>query len=209
MRTKVLSSLVAAIILVSLAATVELAAQEAQAEIGEPAPAFTLPDTYGQEHTLSDYEGKWVVLEWLNYDCPFVRKHYNSGNMQSLQQTYGEKGVVWLAIVSSAPGKQGHFPPDEMNSRSEQVGSAAAAVLLDPDGTVGRLYGARTTPQMVLIDPSGTVLYNGAIDDKPSARIETLEGAHNYLVAAIEEAMAGKPVSVPTTQPYGCSVKYK
>jgi cytochrome oxidase Cu insertion factor (SCO1/SenC/PrrC family) len=135
MRTKVLSSLVAAIILVSLAATVELAAQEAQAEIGEPAPAFTLPDTYGQEHTLSDYEGKWVVLEWLNYDCPFVRKHYNSGNMQSLQQTYGEKGVVWLAIVSSAPGKQGHFPPDEMNSRSEQVGSAAAAVLLDPDGT--------------------------------------------------------------------------
>jgi alkyl hydroperoxide reductase subunit AhpC len=209
MRTKVLSSLVVAIVLVSLAAAAELAAQGAQAEIGEPAPAFMLPDTYGHEHTLSDYDGKWVVLEWLNYDCPFVRKHYNSGNMQSLQQTYGEKGVVWLAVVSSAPGKQGHFPPDEMNSRSEQVGSAAAAVLLDPDGTVGRLYGARTTPQMVLIDPSGTVLYNGAIDDKPSARIETLEGAHNYLVAAIEEAMAGEPVSVPTTQPYGCSVKYK
>ncbi|KPK81706.1 MAG: alkyl hydroperoxide reductase [Gemmatimonas sp. SM23_52] len=209
MRTKVLSSLVAAIILASLAAAGELAAQEAQAEIGQPAPAFTLPDTYGTDQSLSDYSGKWVVLEWLNYDCPFVRKHYDSGNMPALQQTYGAKGVIWLAIVSSAPGKQGHFPPDEMNSRSEQAGSAAKAVLLDPDGTVGRLYGARTTPQMVLIDPSGTVLYNGAIDDKPSARIETLEGAHNYLVAAIEEAMAGKPVSVPTTQPYGCSVKYK
>lgn len=206
---RVLSSLVAAIVLVSLAAAPELGAQEAQAQIGEHAPAFTLPDTHGVEHSLSDYEGEWVVLEWLNYDCPFVRKHYDSGNMPSLQETYGAKGVIWFAIVSSAPGKQGYFAPDEMNRRSEQAGSAAKAVLLDPEGTVGRLYGARTTPQMVLIDPAGTVLYNGAIDDKPSARIETIEGAHNYLVAAIDEAMAGKPVSVPTSQPYGCSVKYK
>ncbi len=206
---RVLSSLVAAILLVSLAAAPELGAQEAQAQIGEHAPAFNLPDTYGVEHALSDYEGEWVVLEWLNYDCPFVRKHYDSGNMPSLQETYGAKGVIWFAIVSSAPGKQGYFAPDEMNRRSEQAGSAAKAVLLDPEGTVGRLYGARTTPQMVLIDPAGTVLYNGAIDDKPSARIETIEGAHNYLVAAIDEAMAGKPVSVPTSQPYGCSVKYK
>jgi len=206
---RVLSSLVAAIVLVSLAAAPELGAQEAQAQIGEHAPAFTLPDTYGDEHSLPDYEGEWVVLEWLNYDCPFVRKHYDSGNMPSLQETYGSKGVIWFAVVSSAPGKQGYFAPDEMNRRSEQAGSVAKAVLLDPEGTVGRLYGARTTPQMVLIDPAGTVLYNGAIDDKPSARIETIEGAHNYLVAAIEEAMAGKPVSVPTSQPYGCSVKYK
>jgi hypothetical protein len=209
MRTKVLSSLVATTVLVSLAAAPQLAAQEAQAEIGEPAPTFTLPDTYGNEHSLSDYEGEWVVLEWLNYDCPFVGKHYNSGNMPSLQKSYGEKGVVWLAVVSSAPGKQGYFAPDEMNARSEQVESAAKAVLLDPEGTVGHLYGARTTPQMVLIDPSGTVLYNGAIDDKPTTRIGDIEVAHNYLVAAIDEAMAGKPVSVPTSQPYGCTVKYK
>ncbi len=208
MKTRV-TCLVAATVLVLAAAAPQIAAQEAQAEIGEPAPAFTLPDTYGNEHSLSDYAGEWVVLEWLNYDCPFVRKHYVSGNMPSLQRTYGAKGVVWLAIVSSAPGKQGYFPPDEMNRRSEQAGSAAKAVLLDPEGTVGHLYGAKTTPQMVLIDPSGTVLYNGAIDDKPSTQVADIEGAHNYLVAAIEEAMAGQPVSVPTSQPYGCSVKYK
>jgi hypothetical protein len=209
MTNKIMSALAGAIVLASLAGVPELVAQDAKAEIGKHAPAFTLPDTYGEEHSLSDYEGQWVVLEWLNYDCPFVGKHYNSGNMPSLQKTYGEKGVVWLAVVSSAPGKQGYFPPDEMNARSEKVKSAAKAVLLDPEGTVGRLYNARTTPQMVLIDPSGTVLYNGAIDDKPTARLEDIEGAHNYLVAAAEEAIAGKPVSVATTQPYGCSVKYK
>jgi alkyl hydroperoxide reductase subunit AhpC len=209
MIKKVLTVLAGAIVLASVAGAPELVAQDAKAEIGKHAPGFTLTDTYGEEHSLSDYEGKWVVLEWLNYDCPFVGKHYKSGNMPSLQESFGEKGVVWLAVVSSAPGKQGYFPPDEMNARSEKVKSAAKAVLFDPEGTVGRLYSARTTPQMVLIDPEGTVLYNGAIDDKPTTKLEAVEGAHNYLVAATKEAMAGKPVSVATTQPYGCSVKYK
>jgi hypothetical protein len=178
-------------------------------EIGAPAPGFTLPDTHGTEHSLADYAGSWVVLEWLNYDCPFVRKHYDSGNMQGLQGTYGEQGVVWFSVVSSAPGKQGYFEPEEMKARSAEEGNAAKAVLLDPEGVVGMAYGAKTTPQMYVINPEGVLLYNGAIDDQPSARPESLDGATNYLVQALTEAMAGQEVSQPTSQPYGCSVKYK
>ena len=183
-------------------------AQSASPAIGQPAPEFSLPDTYGAEHALADYRGEWVVLEWLNYGCPYVKKHYNSQNMQNLQAEYGDRGVKWLAIVSSAPGKQGYYEPDAMNEMSEKKGQKALAVLLDPTGRVGRLYNAQTTPQMVIIDPEGTLLYNGAIDDKPSSRPASLEGAHNYLAAALDEALAGQPVSVPTTKPYGCSVKY-
>ena len=186
----------------------EARAQGASPTIGAPAPEFTLPDTYGDEHSLVDYRGEWVVLEWLNYGCPYVKKHYNSQNMQDLQAKYGDRGVKWLAIVSSAPGKQGYYEPEEMNEMSEKKGQRALAVLLDPKGTVGRMYNAQTTPQMVIIDPEGTLLYNGAIDDKPSSRPASLEGAHNYLAAGLDEAMAGQPVSVPTTKPYGCSVKY-
>jgi cytochrome oxidase Cu insertion factor (SCO1/SenC/PrrC family) len=191
-----------------LAVACDAAAQGASPEIGAPAPEFTLTDTYGNEHALADFRGDWVVLEWLNYGCPYVGKHYNSGNMQALQRTYGEKGVKWLAIVSSAPGKQGYYEPAAMNEQNEKHDQSALAVLLDPTGKVGRLYNAQTTPQMVLIDPEGTLLYNGAIDDKPSSRASSLEGAHNYIAAALDEAMAGKPVSVATTKPYGCSVKY-
>lgn len=183
-------------------------AQSASPTIGQPAPEFSLPDTYGAEHALADYRGEWVVLEWLNYGCPYVKKHYNSQNMQNLQAEYGDRGVKWLAIVSSAPGKQGYYEPDAMNEMSEKKGQKALAVLLDPTGRVGRLYNAQTTPQMVIIDPEGTLLYNGAIDDKPSSRPASLEGAHNYLAVALDEALAGQPVSVPTTKPYGCSVKY-
>lgn len=182
--------------------------QSASPTIGEPAPVFTLPDTYGAEHALADYRGEWVVLEWLNYGCPYVKKHYNSQNMQNLQAEYGERGVKWLAIVSSAPGKQGYYEPEAMNEMNEEKGQRALAVLLDPTGVVGKMYNAQTTPQMVIIDPEGTLLYNGAIDDKPSSRPSSLEGAHNYLAAALDEALAGQPVSVPTTKPYGCSVKY-
>ncbi len=186
-----------------------VAAQLSDPEIGAPAPAFTLPDTYGNEHALADFHGQWVVLEWLNYGCPYVQKHYKSQNMQDLQAKYRDKGVVWLAIVSSAPGKQGYYPPDEMNAQNEAHGNKATAVLLDPEGDVGKAYGARTTPQMVVIDPQRTLLYNGAIDDRPTARLSDIDGAYNYLVAALDEAMAGNAVSVPRTQPYGCSVKYK
>ena len=186
----------------------DVRAQSASPAIGQPAPEFSLPDTYGAEHALADYRGEWVVLEWLNYGCPYVKKHYNSQNMQNLQAEYGDRGVKWLAIVSSAPGKQGYYEPDAMNEMSEKKGQKALAVLLDPTGRVGRLYNAQTTPQMVIIDPEGTLLYNGAIDDKPSSRPASLEGAHNYLAVALDEALAGQPVSVPTTKPYGCSVKY-
>ncbi|MDH3458113.1 MAG: thioredoxin family protein [Gemmatimonadota bacterium] len=185
------------------------AAQLSDPAIGAPAPTFTLPDTYGNQHALGDYRGQWVVLEWLNYGCPYVQKHYKSQNMQDLQAKYREDGVAWLAIVSSAPGKQGYYPADEMNVQNEAHNNKASAVLLDPEGDVGKAYGARTTPQMVVIDPRGTLLYNGAIDDRPTARLADIDGAHNYLVAALDEAMAGRAVSVPRTQPYGCSVKYK
>jgi peroxiredoxin len=197
------------VLLVVLAAVVQVAVQAQDGpEIGKTAPEFTLPDTYGTSHTLEDYRGEWVVLEWLNYECPYVGKHYNSGNMQGLQEKYIEKGVRWFAVVSSAPGKQGYHEPDEMNQLSKQKGSNAQAVLLDPAGEVGMMYGAKTTPQMYVINPDGVLLYNGAIDDRPSARPASLERAHNYLVAALDEAMAGKPVSTPTSRPYGCSVKY-
>jgi peroxiredoxin len=186
-----------------------VAAQMQDPEIGAPAPGFTLPDTHGNDHSLDQYEGKWVVLEWLNYGCPFVKKHYESGNMQALQSKYAEEGVVWLSVVSSAPGKQGYYEPDDMNAMNAEQENKAAAVLLDPEGTVGMAYGAKTTPQMYVINPEGVLLYNGAIDDTPTSRLDDVEGAHNYLVQALNEAMTGQDVSTPTTQPYGCSVKYK
>jgi hypothetical protein len=208
MRRSISTTILAGLATVTVVAS-NLAAQISGGEIGGPAPSFTLPDTYDEEHSLSDYRGEWVVLEWLNYECPFVRKHYDSGNMQRLQQAYAEKGVKWFAVVSSAPGKQGYHEPDELNRLSQAKGSKVAAVLLDPEGTVGKLYGAQTTPQMYVISPAGILLYNGAIDDKPSARLESLEGAHNYLAAALDEAMNGRPVTTPTSKPYGCSVKYQ
>ncbi len=178
-------------------------------EIGKAAPAFTLRDTYGKDHSLAEYRGKWVVLEWLNYDCPYVHKHYSSGNIPNQQKEWTDKGVVWLAIVSSAPGKQGYFEADAMNARSAKEGSHATAVLLDPEGTVGHAYDARTTPHMFVIDPEGLVRYMGGIDDVPSARVEDLQRATQLVDQALTELFAGKPVSVPTSRPYGCSVKYK
>lgn len=206
MKTLHASSLAGALVVAALAPA---SAQLTNPEIGQAAPSFTLPDTHGKEHSLSDYQGQWVVLEWLNYGCPFVQKHYNSGNMQSLQSRYRGQGVVWFSVVSSAPGKQGYYEPDEMNTMNQEKGNQATAVLLDPEGTVGKKYGARTTPQMFLISPEGILLYDGAIDDRPSSDPASLEGATNYLVQAIDEAMAGKPVTLPVSQPYGCSVKYK
>jgi len=172
------------------------------------APAFTLPDTEGRTHSLADYAGQYVVLEWLNYDCPFVKKHYEGENMQATQRRWTEEGAAWLAIVSNAPGEQGHFPNDVMNRRAQEYGGHQTAILMDEDGRIGRAYGARTTPQMVIINPEGEVIYNGAIDDRPTADRASLDGATNYVNQVMTEAMAGQPVSVSATQPYGCSVKY-
>lgn len=179
-----------------------------EAVIGQPAPGFSLPDTHGNVHALSDFKGKTVVLEWTNYDCPFVKKHYNTGNMQSLQKTYTDKGVVWLSINSSAPGKQGNYPAADWNRMIDEKDAAPTAVLLDPDGKVGRLYGARTTPHVFVIAPDGSLVYEGAIDDNRSWDPKTVEGAENYVRQALEAVMAGKPVPTATTAPYGCSVKY-
>lgn len=178
------------------------------AEVGKPAPGFTVTDSNGKSHTLADYRGKWVVLEWLNHGCPYVRKHYDGKNLPATQKAWTDKGVVWLSIISSAPGKQGHSTPEQANADAKKYGSAATAILLDTDSQVARAYGARTTPEMVVINPEGVVVYSGAMDDKPTTDLADLKGARNHVTAALEEAMAGKPVSVPVTKPYGCSVKY-
>lgn len=178
------------------------------AKVGAAAPAFEANDSRGASRSLASLAGSYVVLEWINHDCPFVRKHYSSGNMQALQKKYTERGVVWLSIASSAPGKQGHLGPDAWNAISAEKGSHATAVLLDPDGTIGRAYGARTTPQIAIIDPKGVLIYTGAIDDTPSADVDDIATARNHVAAALDEALAGKSVSVATSQPYGCSVKY-
>lgn len=186
------------------------AAPQAQADIvpGQPAPNFTLTDTRGQTHSLSGYLGKTVVLEWTNHECPYVRKHYDGGNMQAQQKEETANGIVWLTIVSSAPGEQGHTTPEEANKVIENEKSAETARLLDSSGETGRLYGAKTTPHMFIINPEGIVVYAGAIDDRPSSGRDTLEGAHNYVHAALAEMADGKPVSTAQTRPYGCSVKY-
>ena len=178
-------------------------------EIGKPAPAFTLPDSRGAKHSLAQYQGKWVVLEWLNYGCPYVQKHYRSGNIPGQQEKWRAKGVVWLAIASSAPGEQGHYEDAKMNVESQKKGSKASAVLLDPAGTVGRLYDAKVTPHMFVIDPKGTVVYMGGIDNVPTPRDRDLERATQLVDAALEEGMAGKAISTPTSRPYGCNVKYR
>jgi hypothetical protein len=176
--------------------------------IGEPAPTFTLPDTHGAEHALERYRGQWVVLEWLNYGCPYVQKHYRTGNIPSQQEKWRGEGVVWLNVVSSAPGKQGYYEPAEMDAQSQKMGNHADAVLLDPSGEVGMRYQARTTPHMFVIDPEGTLVYMGGIDDVPTSRDEDLERATQLVDQALTQAMAGEPVTTPTSRPYGCNVKY-
>ncbi|WPJ98124.1 thioredoxin family protein [Coraliomargarita algicola] len=180
----------------------------ASVETGAKAPDFTLTDTVGATHSLSDFAGKYVVLEWTNRYCPFVMKHYGEGDMQALQKSMTEDGVVWLQIVSSAEGKQGYVTPAEGEALRESEGMHSTAMLLDPSGAVGRQYGARTTPHMFLIDPEGTLLYQGAIDSIKSARQSDIAKAKNYVKAAYASAKAGEPIEDATTVPYGCSVKY-
>jgi peroxiredoxin len=176
--------------------------------VGEKAPDFTATDTNGQSHKLSDYSGKFVVLEWHNRGCPYTQKHYNSGNMEKLQREWTARGVVWFTVISSAPGKQGYVTAADENAYVKEMNAAPTAVLLDPTGAVGHLYDAKTTPQMFVINPQGVLIYNGAIDDKPTTDTADIGTAKNYVEQALEEAAAGKPVSITSTRPYGCSVKY-
>jgi peroxiredoxin len=180
----------------------------AEAEIGKPAPAFTLPSCESKSVSLSDYKGKVVVLEWTNYSCPFVVKHYGSGNMQKLQADAAAKGVVWLAICSSAPKQQGHATPADALKACTEKNSAATAYLIDESGATGRAYGAKRTPEMYVINADGILVYQGAIDDKKSVDPADIATAKNLVAAAIEETLAGKPVSPPETEAYGCSIKY-
>lgn len=180
----------------------------AEATPGKPAPAFEVKDAHGTTQKLSDYSGKWLVLEWFNKDCPFVKKHYGSGNMQKLQKTYTDKGVVWLSIVSSAKGKQGYVEPNEALKMMAANKSAATTLLLDVDGTMGKAYGAKTTPHMFVIDPKGMVVYAGAIDDNDSSDPAVIASSKNYVQLALDSAMAGKKVDVVSTRSYGCGVKY-
>ena len=178
------------------------------AKLNEIAPNFKLVDSNGKEHSLSDYSGKLVVLEWINYECPFVKKHYNSKNMQTLQEKYTKEGVIWLTICSSVESKQGNFTNDEINSRSKKHNAKFTAYLVDLDGKVGKMYGAKTTPHMYIINKDGKLVYAGGIDDKASTDLEDIKGAKNYVSLALDELLAGKNVSVQSSKPYGCSVKY-
>jgi len=184
------------------------AAVTAEVKTGDPAPAFTLTDSNGKSHSLESFKGKTVVLEWVNHGCPFVKKHYDSGNMQSLQKDWTGKGVVWLSICSSAPGKQGHQSPADWNKTVADKKASPTAVLIDEDGKVGKAYGAKTTPHMYIIAPDGKLVYQGAIDSVSSANNDDIAGATNYVSAALAEVLAGKPVTNGSTKPYGCSVKY-
>jgi peroxiredoxin len=175
---------------------------------GYAAPDFTLKDATGKTHSLKEYRGKYVVLEWVNYDCPFVKKHYDSGNMQKLQQKYSAEGVVWLSINSSAPGKQGNFSTEEILRRATEHGAAFTAYLIDSDGQVGRSYDAKTTPHIFIIDPQGQVVYAGGIDNIRSTNLEDISKARNFVSAALDEALAGQPITDTISKPYGCSVKY-
>ncbi|NWG93545.1 MAG: redoxin family protein [Parvularculaceae bacterium] len=189
----------------SLAATSALAGPA----IDAPAPAFSGKTSSGAVVSLDQFKGKTVVLEWTNDGCPFVQKHYETGNMQKTQKAANAAGVVWITVISSAPGKQGHADAARANLLTQQRGAEPDFVLLDEEGDVGRAYGAKTTPQMALIDKGGVLRYQGAIDDKPSANHASVSGATNYLIAALQSVEAGEPVAVKETKPYGCSVKYK
>jgi peroxiredoxin len=201
MRRRLVSPLLVLAMLFAASAALAIVA-------GTPAPGFTITDTAGKAVQLGDYKGKYVVLEWVNPECPFVRKHYSSGNMQALQKEWAGRDVVWLAINSTNASHTEFKTPRQMSDWMKSQNATPAATLLDSTSDTGRAYGARTTPHMFVIDPAGKVIYNGAIDDKRSANPADAKTANNYVRAALTEAMSGKPVTVGNTTPYGCSVKY-
>lgn len=182
---------------------------QAAPKIGQPAPDFSAVDSNGKTVKLDDYHGKLVVLEWTNDGCPFVQHYYKRGAMQALQKQYTAKGVVWLSVISSAPGSQGYATGAQANQLTRDRDAAPSAVLLDPHGAVGHLYDAKTTPDMYIIDTQGRLAYAGGIDSLPSTDPDDIARASPYVKTALDELLAGKPVSKPLTSPYGCSVKYE
>jgi peroxiredoxin len=177
--------------------------------VGSAAPDFSVSDSKGKTQSVSQYKGKYVVLEWFNPECPFVKKHYGGGNMQKLQQEFTGKGVVWLSVDSSAPGKEGNLTPEQGEKKIAELKAHSTALVLDPDGKVGQAYGAKNTPHMFVINPEGKIIYEGAIDSKATPNPADIPGATNYVKTALDEALAGKPITTPSSRPYGCSVKYK
>jgi len=197
-----------AVLAVALATTLVFGVAVAAPKVGEPAPDFSVVDTAGDTWTLEGLAGKKVILEWTNHDCPFVIKHYASGNMQALQEEATAAGYVWLSVISSASGKQGHVSPAKADDLTDSRGAAPTAVLLDTSGAMGRAYDAKTTPHMYVIDDADTLVYMGGIDDRPTANQADIEGASNFVRLAMADLAAGNPVGTPVTRPYGCSVKY-
>ena len=198
---RILSTLVLAVVIFAPAGAYAV-------KVGDPAPGFTGTDSNGKTQTLSEYKGKYVVLEWSNRDCPYTRKHYTSGNMQSLQKEWTAKGVIWLTILSSAPGHQGYVTASEENAQLAKMHAEPTAAILDPTGAIGHEYDAKTTPNMFVIDPSGKLIYAGAIDDHATPDVDDIKVSKNYVSEALSQAMAGGTVATSYTRPYGCSVKY-
>jgi peroxiredoxin len=203
MKTKLITALL------SIAAVSSALFAADSPAVGTKAPDFSLTDSKGKTQSVSQYKGKYVVLEWFNPDCPFVKKHYGSGNMQKLQEEFTGKGVVWLSVDSSAPGLEGHLTAEQANAKMTEWKTKQTAFVLDPDGKAGQAYGAKNTPHMFVINPEGKIVYEGAIDSKASANPADIANATNYVKVALDESMAGKTVSNANTKPYGCSVKYK
>jgi peroxiredoxin len=202
MKTKLLTALL------TFAASTALFAADSPV-VGTTAPNFSLTDSKGKTQTVSQYKGKYVVLEWFNPKCPFVQKHYGSGNMQKLQEEFTGKGVVWLTVDSNAPGLEGNLTAEQANAKMTEWKTKQTALVLDPDGKAGRSYGAKNTPHMFVINPDGKIIYEGAIDSKATPNPSDISSSTNYVKVALEESLAGKTVSNANTKPYGCSVKYK
>lgn len=195
-------------VILTLVLTLFSSVSLADAKVGAAAPDFSVTDTSGKMHKLADFKGKYVVLEWYNKDCPYVRKHYDSKNMQKIQTDMTGQGIVWLSVISSAKGKQGYLPSADAAKNGAKESSKATAILIDDSGAMGKAYGAKTTPHMYLIDPQGVLRYNGAIDSNDSADPATIASAENYIIRAVASAQKGEKIAKETSKPYGCSVKY-
>ena len=196
------------VLLVLATALLALPVLISAAKVGDAAPTFSATGSDGKTYKLADYRGKYVVLEWHNNGCPYTRKHYESGNMQKLQKEWTGKGVIWFTVISSAPGTQGYVTADQENAYLTQMHATPTAALLDPNGDLGHMYNAKTTPHMIVVAPTGNLIYDGAIDDHPTPDQGDIAASKNYVDMALQAAIAGKPVEMATTRPYGCSVKY-